>query len=256
MFNFLFSCCVRQRRRDPTVPDERTFLIPATTISETPTQVPQPRVVDHQKLKERLGTVVRSKEGKMVNVNAAFPFNLHNQSLGDPPSRSVSGGTLDSSRHASRSPARHSLHTRHSSTSLQRDAEGSASQSNDAVEGRGDPQKPILNVRLVSTPVSNGANRAINSISRGRPGRGIEHGRVMVVNADHISHPDEDVEEHDHVAEDSDALTPCPQTQMSEGDADKLSDTDPSKPSPDVNVIHTEDFTIRDAGAISRSWGD
>ncbi|KAG2100035.1 amino acid permease-domain-containing protein [Suillus cothurnatus] len=27
---------------------------------------------------------------KMVNVNAAFPFNLHNQSLGNPPSRSVS----------------------------------------------------------------------------------------------------------------------------------------------------------------------
>jgi hypothetical protein len=31
---------------------------------------------------------------------------------------------------------------------------------------------------------------------------------------------------------------------------------DPSKLSPDANVIHTEDFTIRDAGAISRSWGD
>ncbi|KAG2043353.1 hypothetical protein BDR03DRAFT_941169 [Suillus americanus] len=192
----------------------------------------------------------------MVNVNAAFPFNLHNQSLGDPPSRSVSGGTLDSSRQASRSPARHSLHTRYSSTSLHRDAEGSASHNNDAVEGRGDPHKPILNVRLVSTPVSNGANRAINSISRGRPGRGIEHGRVMVVSADHISHPDEDDEEHDHVAEDNDALIPHPQTHTSEGDADNSSDSDPSKPSPDINVIHTEDFTIRDAGAISRSWGD
>ncbi|KAG1812084.1 uncharacterized protein BJ212DRAFT_1276953 [Suillus subaureus] len=193
----------------------------------------------------------------MVNVNAAFPFNLHNQSLGDPPSRSVSGGTLDSSRQASRSPARHSLHTRYSSTSLQRDAEGPASQSNDVVEGRGDPHKPILNVRLVSTPVSNSANRAINSISRGRPGRGIEHGRVMVVSADHISHPDEDDEEHDHVAEDSDVLTPPrPQVYTSERDADNSSDSDPSKPSPVANVIHTEDFTIRDAGAISRSWGD
>jgi hypothetical protein len=254
MFNFLFSCCVRQRRRDPTDPDERTFLIPATTASETPT--PQPRVVDHQKLKERLGTVVRSKEGKMVNVNATFPFNLHNQSLGDPPSRSVSGGTLDSSRRASRSPARNSLHTRYSSTSLQRDAEGSTSQSNDAVDGRGDPYKPILNVRLVSTPVSNGANRAINGLSRGRPGRGIEHGRVIAVSADHISHPDEDSDEHDNVAEGSDALTPRPQMHTSDGDAGSSSDTDPSKLSPDANVIHTEDFTIRDTGAISRSWGD
>ncbi|KAG2132595.1 hypothetical protein BD769DRAFT_547496 [Suillus cothurnatus] len=192
---------------------------------------------------------------KMVNVNAAFPFNLHNQSLGDPPSRSVSGGTLDSSRQASRSPTRHSLHTRYSSTSLQRDAEGSAFRSNDAVEGRGDPYKPILNVRLVSTPASNSANRTINGISRGRPGRGIEHGRVMVVSADHISHPDED-EEHGNMAENNDALTPRSQTCTSEGDADNSSDSDPSKPSSDASVMHTEDFTIRDAGAISRSWGD
>lgn len=205
-------------------------------------------MVDHQKLKERLGTVVRSKEGyvsfvsmtlfpsptacfltmshrKMVNVNAAFPFNLHNQSLGDPPSRSVSGGTLNSSRRASRSPARDSLHTRYSSTSLHRDAEGSASQSNDAVEGRGDPYKPILNVRLVSTAVSNAANRPINGISRGRPGRGIEHGRVMVVSADHISHPDEDDDEHDNVAEDNNALTPRRQTHTSDGDANNSSDS-------------------------------
>jgi len=45
---------------------------------------------------------------KMVNVNAEFPFNLHNQRLDDPsPSRSsrnVSGGTYGSSRHASLSP--------------------------------------------------------------------------------------------------------------------------------------------------------
>ncbi|KAG1752856.1 hypothetical protein EDB19DRAFT_970408 [Suillus lakei] len=254
MFDFLFSCCVRQRRRDPTVPDERTFLIPANTASETPT--PQPRVVDHQKLKERLGTVVRLKEGKMVNVNAAFPFNLHNQCLGDSPSRSVSGGTLDSSRRASRSPTRDSLHKRYSSTSLQRDAEGSASQGNDAVDERGDPYKPILNVRLVSSPTSNGANRAINGISRGRPGRGIEHGRVMVVSANHIPHPDEDDEENENVAEDNDALTPRPQTHVSARDPDNLSDSDPSEPSRDANDIHTEDFTIRDAGAISRSWGD
>lgn len=203
-------------------------------------------MVDHQKLKERLGTVVRSKEGcvsfvstipvspaaccltmphrKMVNVNAAFPFNLHNQTLGDPPSRSVSGGTLDSSRRASRSPARDSLHTRYSSTSLHRDAEGSTSQGNDAVDGRGDPYKPILNVRLVSTPASNGTNRAINGISRGRPGRGSEHGRVMAVSADHISHPDEDGDEHENVAEGNDALTPRPHAHTSDGDTNDSSD--------------------------------
>ncbi|KAG1751432.1 uncharacterized protein EDB91DRAFT_1243697 [Suillus paluster] len=188
----------------------------------------------------------------MVNVNAPFPFNLHNQFLGDPPSRSVSGGTLDSSRRASRSPGRDSLHKSYSRTSLQQDAEGSASQSNDAVDGRGDQCKPILNVRLVSTPMSNGVNRTINGISRGRPGRGIEHGRLDVVGAKPISRPNENKEEN--VDEDNDVLTPRPQTHVSGGEPDNSSDSDPSEPSRDD--IHTEDFTVRDAGAISRSWGD
>lgn len=68
-------------------------------------------VIDHQKLKDKLGTIVRSKEGlvtlcpqitdkliisyrKMVNVNAQIPFNLHNQNLVDPSlSRSTSLST-------------------------------------------------------------------------------------------------------------------------------------------------------------------
>jgi len=198
-------------------------------------------VVDHQKLKERLGTVVRLKEGKMVNVNAPFPFNLHNQSLGEPPSRSVSGGTLDSSQRSRRNSR--------SSTSLQRDPEGSAFRSNDTV---GVYQKPILNVRLVPTPVNNGTSRAVNGISRGRPGRRIEHGRPAVVSADHVSQLGE---AEDNANEENDA-TPRPQT-LTYGDPDSSSDTDPSEPSNDDSAPpNNEDFTIRDAGAISRSWGD
>ncbi|OAX41137.1 hypothetical protein K503DRAFT_864092 [Rhizopogon vinicolor AM-OR11-026] len=244
MFSYLFSCCVRQRRRDPTIPDERTYLIPATTACETPT--PQPRSVDQQKLKERLGTVVRSKEGKMVNVNLSFPFNLHNQSLGEPPSRSASGGTLDSSR-----PSRHNSLSR---TSLPRYPEGPASHSVDAGDGGVDHQKPILNVRLVSTTVSDGASRAVNGISRGRPGRRIEHGRVVVVGVDYVSHPDED---ENNANEENEEQTPRLQTHLSVEEPDNSSDTDPSESSNDrIAPPHNEDFTIRDAGAISRSWGD
>ena len=60
----------------PPQPDERTPLIPHS--DDTPTRVPspppsprshtpspQPRVIDHQKLKVRLGSVVRSKEGSV-----------------------------------------------------------------------------------------------------------------------------------------------------------------------------------------------
>ncbi|KAF8069860.1 hypothetical protein FPV67DRAFT_988314 [Lyophyllum atratum] len=34
---------------------------------------------DHVIFKERLGCIVRSKEGKMVNVTSPLPFNLHNK---------------------------------------------------------------------------------------------------------------------------------------------------------------------------------
>jgi len=198
-------------------------------------------VVDHQKFKERLGTVVRLKEGRMVNVNAPFPFNLHNQSLGEPPSRSVSGGTLDS--------CQRSLRNSRSSTSLPRHPEGSASRSNDIV---GDYQKPILNVRLVPNPVNHCTSKTVNGISRGRPGRRTEHGRPAVVSADHVPQLDQD---EDNANEENDA-TPRPQPLMY-GDPDSSSDTDPSEPSnDDIAPPNNEDFTIRDAGAISRSWGD
>ncbi|KAG6335687.1 hypothetical protein ID866_3393 [Astraeus odoratus] len=79
MFSWLLSCCGRRRKQqhDPeAVPNERTPIIPAT--EDAPMQVPhsyssvsvythplsraQLRVVDHQRLKERLGSVLKSKE--------------------------------------------------------------------------------------------------------------------------------------------------------------------------------------------------
>ncbi|KIM76128.1 hypothetical protein PILCRDRAFT_655315 [Piloderma croceum F 1598] len=100
-----FSCCIRTRS-SPVVPHERTPLIRDTEQAPT---LPLPRVVDHQKMKERLGHIVRSKEGKMVNVNAQIPFNLHNQNLGGrlgpSSSRSHSGGANANSNQNSRQPS-------------------------------------------------------------------------------------------------------------------------------------------------------
>jgi len=48
-------------------------------------------------VKERMSAIVRSKEGKMVNVNARLPFNLHNKNL---------SATLDASSSGSRSGSR------------------------------------------------------------------------------------------------------------------------------------------------------
>lgn len=148
--------------------------------SRSPPRSPQPRVIDHQKLKECLGSVVRSKEGsvsplsstrsppptphrKMVNVNAQFPFNLRNQ---DHPegsssrsSRNVSGGTLASSRAASPSPRR-PLHKSASTTSFRPDGEDAPPYLLPVAH----PPAPILNVRLVKVARS-------PQSTRGRPQR-------------------------------------------------------------------------------------
>ncbi|TFK74508.1 hypothetical protein BDN72DRAFT_893183 [Pluteus cervinus] len=55
--------------------DETSRLIPQ--ILEPPS--PHPSLYKQQRLQERLDTIVRSKEGKMVNVNSPLPFNLHNR---------------------------------------------------------------------------------------------------------------------------------------------------------------------------------
>ncbi|KAK0230151.1 hypothetical protein IW262DRAFT_382175 [Armillaria fumosa] len=69
-------CCMSSKsdvKSDAGIIDETSRLIPAT-------EEPSPTVmnVDYGKLKGKLGTIVRAKEGRMVNVNAHGPFNLQN----------------------------------------------------------------------------------------------------------------------------------------------------------------------------------
>ncbi|KAF9445695.1 hypothetical protein P691DRAFT_805278 [Macrolepiota fuliginosa MF-IS2] len=87
-------CCL-PKKRSRTHPDERTYLIP--------TEPQQPNVDDEttrrqRALQDRLTRIVRAKEGKMVNLHARLPFNLHNRSLSarlDPSSsRSASDSLL------------------------------------------------------------------------------------------------------------------------------------------------------------------
>ncbi|KAJ7120047.1 hypothetical protein C8R44DRAFT_877522 [Mycena epipterygia] len=81
MFHLLFSCCIRSGAPaddDPTViPTETSHLIPASGGLSSP-GLPETITVDHQKLNDRLGTIVRAKEGKMVNVSSRSPFTLQN----------------------------------------------------------------------------------------------------------------------------------------------------------------------------------
>ncbi|KAJ7728523.1 hypothetical protein B0H16DRAFT_1588898 [Mycena metata] len=74
LFAQLFCCCVRPRA-DPidaestVIPNEHSRLLDPPSSPAI--------VVDHQKLSDRLGTIVRAKEGKMVSVSARTPFTLH-----------------------------------------------------------------------------------------------------------------------------------------------------------------------------------
>ncbi|GLB44962.1 hypothetical protein LshimejAT787_1900400 [Lyophyllum shimeji] len=86
MASFLLRvfCCLGKRPRDRTIPDDRTRLIPASTVDGETLTGDAPganarAAFDHVIFKERLGSIVRSKEGKMVNVTSPLPFNLHNK---------------------------------------------------------------------------------------------------------------------------------------------------------------------------------
>ncbi|GLB34386.1 hypothetical protein LshimejAT787_0112700 [Lyophyllum shimeji] len=46
-----------------------------------PTMYSNRALIDQQRLQQKLGTIVRAKERKMVNVGSQIPFNLHNQVL-------------------------------------------------------------------------------------------------------------------------------------------------------------------------------
>ncbi|KDR84495.1 hypothetical protein GALMADRAFT_237385 [Galerina marginata CBS 339.88] len=74
--NILCFCCRNKDEIDDPY-NESSHLIPQTV--EPPVIYSNVVLVDHKKLQERLGHIVRAKEGKMVNVASHIPFNLHNQ---------------------------------------------------------------------------------------------------------------------------------------------------------------------------------
>ncbi|PBK69791.1 hypothetical protein ARMSODRAFT_956590 [Armillaria solidipes] len=160
-FISIFSCCRRKRSKDYIVPnDEEARLILPSTDPLSPA-IPNVIVIDHQRLQDKLGTIVRSKEGKMVNVNSQIPFNLHNQPLPQSSlSRSnshyrISALTMSSSRNYS--------HSQSHSGSRASSPSGRRTSSNERMDEY--RRTPILNVRLVKD------YGATATTSRGRKGR-------------------------------------------------------------------------------------
>ncbi|KAK7018331.1 hypothetical protein R3P38DRAFT_3360108 [Favolaschia claudopus] len=81
MFHLLFACsCFRSRGlskdNHTVIPTESTHLISETANGDRSTSYQSTAAGDRQRLHERMDSIVRSKEGKMVNVNAHAPFIL------------------------------------------------------------------------------------------------------------------------------------------------------------------------------------
>ncbi|KAH8834618.1 hypothetical protein DL96DRAFT_498808 [Flagelloscypha sp. PMI_526] len=155
MLSSLFGCCFPSKRSKSVQqpPDEQTRLLIPTQeegIGVIPPVIPALVVVDQQKLKDRLEVIVRSTEGKMVNVNSHVPFNLNPSTL------SASSSTFPYSPHTnSHYPYPNPLYSTNSSLSRSSSVSDSLSHTN------------ALNVRLVrrGSEDTNGTG----SSRRGRP---------------------------------------------------------------------------------------
>lgn len=72
-------CCCYSRKPESSISDERARLLQF----QIPTTPSQPVHVEESSYRERMGTIVRTMEGKMVNVSSRLPFNLHNRVIHD-----------------------------------------------------------------------------------------------------------------------------------------------------------------------------
>lgn len=254
----------RQRKSSiPSVIDEESRLIPDT--AEPPPVLQNIVVVDHDKMKERLNEIVRSKEGKMVNVNSQLPFNLHNRVLSNlDPSSSRSASLSTSPSHTKQNgrappttshpsnahrPSHHHLHThlvystpvhskppspaRHPSPTSSRPPSPSPAhpaEGEQAEDMEVFTRNPILNVRLVKGVVATDPTLGVFAT------RGRTRGRVNDL---------------------GEAVSPSPSAgrELEAGDANGGPMHDGSlfvrAPPP-----HLPEFKIQDIGSISRSWGD
>jgi len=255
LFSKVWCCCFRCRSPSPGL-NEQSRLIPSTQDDPPPKQ-PSSTVIDHQKLKERLGTIVRSKEGKMINVGTPLPFNLHNKALharidpsGSGSSRSRARSPSGSSGQRLTTPGDPCLEvdgstSRASSPQPPSSASIASLQPGDASylppDERDNGKRPILNIRLAS----DASGRTRKGRSRGRLDRfGEERERAIPKingSANDLAQPTED-----------------------ESDTHKLSSSAPSESPPKNEPLPPEDsppiirksFKIKDVGAIARSWRD
>ncbi|KIL58970.1 hypothetical protein M378DRAFT_169949 [Amanita muscaria Koide BX008] len=135
-----FLCCCRCRKQvdDESRIDENTHLIPSVPDYD----LYDATILHQRRLDERLGSIIRSKEGKMVNVSSHLPFNLHNRAL---PEESFSHSRSASSLRGRRWPSEE----RYPEDPYERRAYP-RSPSQDSAFRETITRQPMFNIRLVS----------------------------------------------------------------------------------------------------------
>ncbi|KAJ7625925.1 hypothetical protein FB45DRAFT_922645 [Roridomyces roridus] len=95
-FARLFFCCHARPRRAASAAESAQVIPNETSRLLDPPTSPSTQVVDRKTLTDRLGSIVRAKEGKMVSVSARAPFTLESTS-DEPDHDDASSSTLNDS---------------------------------------------------------------------------------------------------------------------------------------------------------------
>jgi len=228
-FFSLFCCCLRPRTHSfPIEPNENTPLIPA---SDDVQPASRHIIIDQQRMKERLGVIVRAKESKMVNVNAPLPFNL--------------------TTNGNKQPRISRLHTGSPQPSLDMERQSAVSSASASVSASHeldeDTRRSTLHVRIV---------RGGSSLARGRP---ITRDAIAAMHDCRT----EDGGESGTAA--GGEVSPLPLTAAAaEGEAQSPTDgvaAAGTRAGAGVGVggvaqIPCTAFKIQNIGSLSRSWGD
>ncbi|KAL0957014.1 hypothetical protein HGRIS_003115 [Hohenbuehelia grisea] len=279
-----FCCCLARSKDHKTVPDETTHLIP--TIEDPEPDIESADLIDEEEHRERLNNIVRNKENKMVNVNSALPFNLHNQVIHSQHSSSRSAST-STNRYSygvgygsTQDFGRERRHSHLSTVQVTPSPPRTPSPSCDRERGRrpssltpassrGDrdgadlnvyTRSPVLGVRLVQ---QNGQPVPPPETLRGRRGRVDASGKgkePMASPSDDESQGEGalrltvDYMDGNHGTSGADPdMTPRPPAVFQPHSTASPGTTSPTSPLPISPAI---DFKIEDADDIALSWGD
>ncbi|KAI0694276.1 hypothetical protein BC835DRAFT_1016829 [Cytidiella melzeri] len=281
----VFCCCCGRRAHSPGHGDEaneNTPFIRPQSNGDEPSYTSY--VVNHEAIRDRLGTIVRAKEGKMVNVSTDLPFNLANRVLHgrlgeiEPSSSSsrsrsahatLSGGASSSSPLGSHSPQSFSHSQsppprphREPSPSIQTSRSNSSLHPGDAsylppeADAANGVRGPILSARLVRKPGAGGFEVG-GTAGALRQGRAVTRGRPRRLESDFGGVVSNHTEGHGEVDAENGLTIQVEGVEVGDRDVDVSLKTPRASDTQPIPEKAISDYgAIQDVAKITCSWGD